>query len=348
MTEGVSLDRFIGRIPKVELHVHLEGAIQPRTLLTLARRRGVSLPADDEDGLKRFFQFRDFDHFLEVYLLCSACLRHPEDFQLMVDDFLSEQEHQNVVYTEAYLTISTHIANGVNAGEVAEALRETIVAAERQRGVRLRLIPDIVRNVPFDRADQTLEWALEHRGDLVAALGIAGKESSPCEPFRSHFEEAERLGLARAAHAGEQSDAEDVWRVLEVCRPQRIGHGIRGAEDSRLLAELEQRSIPLELSLTSNVCLGNVESFEAHPLPTLHNEGVAFSINSDDPAFFDTTLNREYKLAAELLDLRPQGVADLAMAGLAQSFLPEEEKAELEIEFRGQIDRALEEIEGAE
>jgi adenosine deaminase len=346
MTEEVLLQRFINRIPKAELHVHLEGAIQPRTLLKLARRRGVSLPADDEAGLKRFFRFRDFDHFLEVYLLCSACLRDPEDFQLMVDDFLSEQERQNVVYTEAYLTISTHIANGVNQGEVADALRETISLAEKQRGVRLRLIPDIVRNVPCERADQTLEWALEHRGDLVVALGIAGKESWPCEPFRSHFEEAEKSGLARVAHAGEQTDAADVWRALEVCRPQRIGHGIRAAGDPRLLAELAARRVPLEVSLTSNVCLGNAESHETHPLPTLRRESVAFSINSDDPAFFDTDLNREYRLAAELLDLTAQEVSDLSMTALAQSFLPPEMKGELEGDFRRQIDAALEELGG--
>jgi adenosine deaminase len=344
MTERAFLERFIARIPKAEIHVHLEGAIQPRTLLRLARRRGVSLPADDEEGLSRFFRFHDFDHFVEVYLLCSSCLRDPEDFQLVVEDFLSEQERQNVLYTEAYLTISTHIANGVNAGEVADALRETISAAESRRGVRLRLIPDIVRNAPIDRADQTLEWALDHRDDLVAALGIAGKETSPCEPFREHFLEAERMGLARVAHAGEQTRAEDVWRVLEACRPQRIGHGIRAADDGELLAELRRRCIPLEVSQSSNVCLGTTESHAEHPLPKLHESGVAFSINTDDPALFDTCLNREYRLAAELLDLSPREIGDLSLAALSHSFLPGAEKDRLETEFSRQIDFALAEI----
>ena len=344
MPEGSVLERFIARIPKAEIHVHLEGAIRPRTLLTLARRRGVSLPANDEAGLNRFFEFRDFDHFLDVYLLCSSCLREPEDFQLIVDDFLSEQERQNVLYTEAYFTISTHIANGVNAKEVADAMRQSIVEGERRRGTKMRLIPDIVRNVPMERADQTLDWALENHGDLVAALGIAGKETSPCEPFRDHFRAAEQAGVARVAHAGEQTNAEDIWRVLEVCRPQRIGHGIRSVDDPRLLDELADRGLPLEVSQSSNVCLGYAESLERHPLSEIHERGVAFSINSDDPALFDTSLNREYFLAARLLGLSLQEVGDLSLAALEHSFLEEREKEVLRLEFRRQIESALEDL----
>ena len=344
MRDSADIERFVELLPKVELHVHLEGAIRPRTLLRLARRHSITLPAATEEELRRFFEFSDFDHFLEVYLLCSACLREPEDFQLIVDDFLAEQARQNVCYTEAYFTISTHIANGVNAGEVADAMRQSIQAGERRHGTQLRLIPDIVRNVPVERADQTLEWALSNRDSLVAALGIAGKESSPCEPFREHFREAERAGLPRVAHAGEQTNADDVWRVLEVCRPQRIGHGIRAVDDPLLIAELKRRGVPLEISQSSNVCLGYAASLDSHPLRQLHDAGVAFSIASDDPALFDTSLNREYRLTARLLELSAAELAELALSAISHAFLGERDRARLERESRRQVDAGADEV----
>lgn len=342
MNDPAALGRFIADLPKAEIHVHLEGAIRPATLLKLARRHGVSLPSSTAEGLQSFFRFRNFDAFLKVYLMCSSCLREPEDFQLVVDDFLGEQERQNVLYTEAYFTVSTHIANGVNAGEVADAMLETIRENRRRRGVTLRLVPDIVRNVAPERADQTLEWALQHREELVAALGIAGKETSPPEPFREHFREAERQGLRRVAHAGEQTNAEDVWRVLEVCRPLRVGHGIRSVDDPQLVAELVKRSVPLEICASSNVCLGYAETLEKHPVRDLHARGVPFSVNSDDPAFFDTTLNREYREVARLLDLTPGEVIGLSRSALAHAFVEGDERRRLEREFDERAQGALE------
>src|SRR5260370_15934271 len=143
----MSLDRFLLRMPKVELHVHLEGSMRPSVLIELARRNGVELPAADEAGLKRWFRFRDFEHFVEVYLTCSRSLREPEDFKLLAQDFLAEQALQNVIYSEVHFTISTHLANGANGGEVLDALAEAIVEGERRvRGV-VRLIPHVGGNV---------------------------------------------------------------------------------------------------------------------------------------------------------------------------------------------------------
>ncbi|MFL6202315.1 MAG: adenosine deaminase, partial [Thermoanaerobaculia bacterium] len=202
----MDVESFVERLPKVELHVHLEGSMRPHVLLELARRNGVelpALPANTEEGLRRWFQFRDFPHFVEVYLACSRALINPEDFQLMARDFLEMQEAQNVVYTEAHFTISTHVANGANGGELLDALEEVIGEGER-RGVRLRLIPDIVRNIGPAAADVTLEWALAGRGRGVVAMGLAGIEAGfSNEPFREHFRTAKREGLHVVAHAGE-------------------------------------------------------------------------------------------------------------------------------------------------
>ncbi|HEY4596229.1 MAG TPA: adenosine deaminase, partial [Thermoanaerobaculia bacterium] len=336
----MSLDRFLLRLPKIELHVHLEGAMRPAVLLELARRNGIALPVQDEAGLKRWFRFTDFEHFVQVYLACSRALRTPEDFQLLALDFLTEQAYQNVPYSEVHFTISTHLANGANGGEVLDALAAAIEEGERRHGVTLRLIPDIVRNVGLEAADRTLEWAFAgwKRG-VVAALGLSGSERLyPNEPFREHFAAAEREGLHRVAHAGEHAGPESIRSALQVCRAERIGHGVRAVEDPALVEELRAAQIPLEVCPTSNVCLGVAPDLAGHPFDRLYRAGLALSVNSDDPAFFNTNLTREYLRLHQTFGYSPAELAGLSLAALRQSFLPEPERQTLEERFRQQLD----------
>jgi adenosine deaminase len=345
----MSLDLFLLRIPKVELHVHLEGAMRPAVLLELARRNGIDLPARDDAGLKRWFRFKDFEHFVEVYLTCSRALRSPEDFQLLALDFLAEQAYQNIVYTEAHFTISTHLANGADGAAVLDALVEAVEEGERRYGVMLRLIPDIVRNVSVEAADQTLEWALAGRArGVVAALGLSGSEARfPNEPFRPHFDAARREGLHRVAHAGEHAGPESVRSVLDVCGAERIGHGVRSIEDPSLVEELRAGQIPLEVCPTSNLCLGVAPDLEHHPFDRLYRSGVALSVNSDDPSFFNTNLTREYLRLHQTFGYTAPELAGLALAALRDSFLPEEQKAALEETFHRRFDELGRELLGA-
>lgn len=339
----MSLELFLRRMPKVELHVHLEGSMRPGVLLELARRNGVELPAGDEEGLRRWFRFRDFEHFVQVYLTCSRALRKPEDFQLLALDFLEMQSAQNVVYTEAHFTISTHLANGGNGEEILAALEEAMGEGERRYGSKLRLIPDIVRNVGVEAADRTLEWALAARsrsgGGGVVALGLSGSEARFAnDPYREHFAVAKQEGLHRVAHAGEHAGPEAIRSALEVCDPERIGHGVRAVEDPSLVEELRDRRIPLEVCPSSNVCLGVFPDLASHSFDRLYRAGVPVSVNSDDPAFFDTDLSREYHRLHETFGYTPAELAGLSLAALRQSFLPEAEKAALETDFRERID----------
>jgi aminodeoxyfutalosine deaminase len=345
----VSLDRFLLRLPKVELHVHLEGSMRPAVLLELARRNGIELPAQDEAGLKRWFRFTDFEHFVKVYLACSRALRSPEDFQLLALDFLTEQAYQNVVYTEVHFTISTHLANGVNGGEVLAALAEAIVEGERRHGVTLRLIPDIVRNVGVEAADRTLEWALAgQKLGVVPALGLSGSERLyPNEPYREHFAAAQREGLRRVAHAGEHAGPESIRSVLEVCAAERIGHGVRAVEDPALVEELRAAQVPLEVCPTSNVCLTVTPDLASHPFDRLYRSGLALSVNSDDPAFFNTNLTLEYLRLHQTFGYSAAELAGFSLAALRQSFLPESERAALEESFRQQFDVLGKEMLGA-
>jgi adenosine deaminase len=338
------METFLLRMPKVELHVHLEGSMRPAVLLELARRNGVELPADDEAGLAHWFQFRDFEHFVQVYLTCSRALRAPEDFHFLAMDFLAEQARQNIVYTEAHFTIGTHLTNGADGGELLAALEEAIREGERRLGVRLRLIPDIVRNVP-EMADRTLEWALAGRGRGVVALGLSGSESRfPSEPFREHFATAAREGLRCVAHAGEHAGPESIRSVLEACGAERIGHGVRAIEDPALVAELRERGIPLEICPSSNVCLGVVPDLEHHPFDRLARAGCRVTVNSDDPPFFDTTLTGEYLRLHRTFGYGPEALAELAVAGAQATFLPEAERAALAMDFRRQADALRREL----
>jgi len=334
----MSIDLFLLRMPKVELHVHLEGAMRPSVLLELARRNGVDLPAQDEAGLKKWFRFRDFQHFVEVYLTCSRALRTPEDFQLLVSDFLAEQACQNILYSEAHFTIGTHIANGGNGGEILAALEEAVREGESRHGVTLRLIPDIVRNLGPQQADVTLAWALAGRGRGVVALGLSGFEQKfPNEPFRSHFETAAQEGLHRVAHAGETAGPESIRSVLAVCGAERIGHGVRAVEDPELMAELRDRGVPLEVCPSSNVCLGVVPDLAHHPFDQLYRHGCRVSVSSDDPAFFNTNLTREYLRLHQTFGYSAAELAGLSLAALQQSFLPDGERSVLEQRFRDEL-----------
>lgn len=331
----MSRDAFLHRMPKVELHVHLEGAMRPSTLLALAGKHGVDLPASDVEDLRRWFRFRDFEHFVEIYLTCSKVLREPEDFHRLTLDFLEKQAEQNVVYSEVHFTISTHVAEGVDGGAVMDALESAVEEGRKRWGVEAAWIPDIVRNAPPERADVTLEWALAGRDRGVVALGLSGIESGfPNEPFGPHFEAAHREGLHRVAHAGEHAGPESIRAALEVARAERIGHGVRAVEDPALVEELASQRIPLEVCPTSNLCLGVFDSMDQHSFDTLYRAGVPVSVSSDDPPFFNTTLTSEYVALAETFGYGVAELAGLSLAALEQSFLPSDVKLRRVEEFR--------------
>jgi adenosine deaminase len=340
MTPDAALERFALALPKAELHVHLEGSMKPETLLRLARRRGVTLPADDVAGLKEWFRFRNFEHFVQIYLACSSALVHPEDFQAVARDFLDEQERQNVVYSEVHFTVATHVWSGRNGAEILDALCEVVAEGEKRK-TRLRFILDVVRNFP-ERADVTLELALRFRDRGVVALGLTGMEADFAnDPFRDHFLEAERQGLHRCAHAGEHAGPNAIRSALEVARAERIGHGVRAVEDPALVEELARRGMPLEVCPSSNVCLGVFPSLAAHSFERLRGAGVRVSVNSDDPPMFDTTLSQEYSRLAATFGYDRDRLVELARAGVRDAFLTAAERPAIEADFAARLHDVL-------
>jgi adenosine deaminase len=345
----MSIASYLAEAPKAELHVHLEGSIQPKTLLTLARRNNVTLPSDTEEGLRSWFTFRDFDHFVEIYLKVTSCLRSEADYELIAYEFGAEMARQHVRYAEVTFSPSTHYDMGIPYETYFLGLTRGRERAQKDFGVEIAWVFDIVRlPLTHDKrralADYTVDVAIAGMGNGVVALGLGGPEvGNPPEPFAPWFDRARAAGLHSAPHAGETAGPESVWGALRALGAERIGHGVRSIDDPNLVAYLAQQRIPLEVCPTSNLRLGVAPSLAAHPLPRLLAAGVRLTVNSDDPAFFNTTLNNEVALLADPFGLGVEAIDELLLNGVRQSFLPTERKSELETAFRSEL-AALKEV----
>jgi aminodeoxyfutalosine deaminase len=322
-----ALAGFIARLPKAELHVHHVGSASPRIVAELARRHPGTVPSD-LGQLADFFAFRDFAHFIEVYLAVVDLVRTPEDVRLLTFEIAREMaEVQQVRYAELTCTPFTSVAAGVPIEGYTEAIEDARVAAEKEFGLVLRWIYDIPGESGIPAADDTLDYALNHAPEGLIGFGLGGPEVGVPRPqFKPHFDAARAAGLRSLPHAGETTGPETVWDALRDLGAERIGHGTSAAQDPELLAHLAETQIPLEVCPSSNIATRAVASLDQHPLRAFHDAGVVVTINSDDPPMFGTTLNREYEIAADLLDLDEAGVAELARTAVRVSFAPEDVK----------------------
>jgi aminodeoxyfutalosine deaminase len=338
----MNLHEFARRIPKVELHVHLEGSIRPATLLELARRNGVELPAQDVAGLREFYRFRDFEHFIDVYFTITGCLCTRDDYRLIAYEFGADCARQNVRYAEVTFTITTNMMYaGLDWPVILEGLNEGRAQARAEFGVDWGWVFDINRNRP-ETQEQVLEIALDAReqveGSGVVALGLGGSEPDfPAELFERTFARAYQLDLPRVPHSGETSGPESVWAALRLLFADRVGHGVRCVEDPVLVEHLRERQVPLELCPTSNVCLGVYPDYAAHPLRHLWDAGLLITVNSDDPPMFETDLNHEYEVLVDYFGFNADELERISLNGLHASLLPQADKARLKDEFRAQF-----------
>jgi aminodeoxyfutalosine deaminase len=301
--------------PKIELHVHLEATIQPETLLAIAKRNGEALPADTAEGLRELFQFRDFDHFIEVWILTTNCLRTEEDFRQVVVDYAAEAKRHGAVYLEAIFSPIERTWRGVSWDEIFTGYCDGAQEARELHGVEVLLTPDITRSAPIDNAFTLIRHAARYRDRGIVAVGLGGEEARfPNEPFAPAFEAARSEGLGSVPHAGEVAGPASVRSALDLLAPDRLRHGIRAIEDPELVRELADRGLVLDVTPVSNVRTGVVGSLEEHPLPRLVEAGVRCTVSTDDPVMFDTDLTREYA-AVEALGLDPRSLYETALAG---------------------------------
>lgn len=340
----MSLDSYLRAAPKAELHLHLEGSIQPSTVLELARRNGVSLPYDTVDGLREWYRFRDFAHFIEVYGAISRCLRSAEDFELVAFECASELARQNCRYAEIQFTVGFHARAGVAHETYFAGLTRARERARRELGVEIAWVFDISRVMRGGDsetrrwAEYTVDVAIASQAEGVVGLGLGGPEAGhPPEQFAAEFERARAAGLHAYPHAGEHAGPESIRGALDVLGAERIAHGVRAVDDPALVAEIAARGIALDVCPTSNLCLSVVPSLTAHPLPTLLAAGVAVTLASDDPPLFNTTLNDEVALLGSAFGLSVAEADQILLNAVRHSFLEPAVKAQRLAEYQVEL-----------
>jgi len=339
----MTLEQYLQAAPKAELHIHLEGAIQPATVLALAQRNKIALPVETEEELRQRFTYRDFDHFIETFVMITRCLKTREDYEQIVYELGAEMARQNIRYAEVTVTPSTHYLFGVPHDVYFAGMQRGRAGVQADYNVEINWIFNIVRKwVDSTRtrpmADYVTSVAIEGKDDGVVALGLAGTEAgAPPEPFASWFVRARSAGLHSVPHAGEMAGPESTWGAIFALEAERIAHGVRAVEDPTLVDYLVQHRIPLDITPTSNICLGVYPTYAAHPLRQLYEAGVSITVSTDDPPLFETTLNKEVALLSTHFGLDVSAIDKILLNGIRCSFLPETHRQEMEEAFGAEL-----------
>ncbi|GHB23835.1 adenine deaminase [Streptomyces umbrinus] len=313
-------------IPKAELHLHIEGTLEPELAFALAARNGVALPYADTDDLRKAYQFSDLQSFLNLYYELMAVLRTEDDFADLADAYLARAAAQGVRHAEIFFDPQAHISRGVGIGTVVEGLGRALDRSEAVHGVSTQLIMCFLRDESAESAMETLQAAKPYLGRIVGVGLDSAEVGHPPVKFRAVYEAAAALGLRRVAHAGEEGPPSYITEALDVLGVERIDHGLRCMEDPELVARLVRERVPLTLCPLSNVRLRAVDVLEDHPLPAMLDAGLLCTVNSDDPAYFGGYVGDNFLAVREALGLSPDRLRDLARNSFVASFLDHDEE----------------------
>jgi aminodeoxyfutalosine deaminase len=338
---------FIQSLPKAELHLHLEGSIDPATVAELSRRYNTPLPTENnrydvagsgdvltEEDVRRLYSYKDFNGFLMAFKAVTERLRSPEDYELATYRLMQKLRQQNVMHAEVYVSIGVIRWRGQQVEPLFEGMEHGRERGQRDFGVSLLWIFDAVRHFGPEAAVEVFNLAARLRERNVVAIGIGGDEArGPAEWFRELYKKAEANGLHLTAHAGETTGPESVWGALNI-GAERIGHGLAAAQDPELLEVMAEKQVPVEVCLSSNLRTGACPRLEEHPVRKLFDHGLMVTLNTDDPAMFQTSLTREYEIAQQEFGFSEEHLRELARNSFEASFLPVEKK----LRFLQQID----------
>ncbi|WP_455356392.1 adenosine deaminase [Streptomyces sp. SYSU K217416] len=313
-------------LPKAELHLHIEGTLEPELAFALARRNGVVLPYADSAELRKAYLFEDLKSFLDLYYGLMAVLRTERDFTELADAYLARAAEQGVRHAEIFFDPQAHTARGIPIGTVIDGLARALDSSEEKHGVSTRLIMCFLRDRSAESAMQTLDAAKPylHR---IAGVGLDSAEvGHPPSKFHEVYEAAAALGLRRVAHAGEEGPPAYIWEALDVLGVERIDHGLRSMEDPELVERLVRDRVPLTLCPLSNVRLRAVDTLEDHPLPSMMEAGLLVTVNSDDPAYFGGYVGETFYAIHEALGLGNEQLRALARNSFVAAFLDDDEE----------------------
>jgi aminodeoxyfutalosine deaminase len=287
--------------PKIELHVHLEATVRPERLLEIARRNDFALPADSAEGIRDLYRYRDFDHFIQVWILTTNALQTADDFRQVVVDYAAEAARHGAVYVEGIFSPIERTWRGVSWDDLFSGYCDGAQEARDRHGVEMLLTPDITRGAPVENGFELVRRATKYRERGIAGIGLGGEEALyPPEKFTEVFALVQEEGFGSVPHAGEVAGPESIRGAIDSLHADRIRHGIRAVEDSALLEELAERRVVLDVTPLSNLRTGVVASLEDHPLPELVAAGIPCTVSTDDPEMFDTDLTREYDAVLSL------------------------------------------------
>ncbi|MFI4867399.1 MAG: adenosine deaminase [Steroidobacterales bacterium] len=320
------MQQFITRLPKAELHLHIEGTLEPEMAFELAAKHGVVLPYANVDAMRRAYQFSNLQAFLDMYYAGADLLRDEADFHALTAAYLRKAREQGVVHVEIFFDPQTHTRRGVALASVVGGIRRALLEAEREHGLSHRLILCFLRHLSAADAMRTLEQALALRA-AISAVGLDSSEAGhPPGKFIAVFERARREGLLAVAHAGEEGPAQYIRDALDLLQVRRIDHGVRCEEDPELVLRLARERVPLTMCPLSNIKLQVFDRIEAHNLKRLLDRGLCVTVNSDDPAYFGGYVLENYLAVQRGLDLSRADLVLLARNSIEASFLPPAEQ----------------------
>ncbi len=334
MSSATKIEVIIQKAPKIELHLHLEGAIPIETLYALIQRRGGDPTVNSIEDLEQKLTYTDFAHFIELWIWKNTFITEERDFEDIAYQVLRNLSEQNVKYIEAFYSPGDYAHKGLTVQGITEYLIKGKERARRDFGIRSELIVDIVRGDGVDVGMQRLDETEHYLGKGLIGIGLGGSEHKfPADPYAPVYKEARRRGFRLTAHAGEAAGPPSIWAAIRKLGCERIGHGARAHEDPKLIAYLKEKQIPLELCVVSNIRTKVFESFESHPIRQYYDRGLMVTVNSDDPVMFNTTLTQEYMVLAQKLNFTLEDLRQMTMNGVVASFLSEKEKESIKDQF---------------
>ncbi len=323
------LNDFIQTIPKAELHLHIEGTLEPELMFELAQRNGVKLNYKSMEEIRKAYNFSNLQDFLDVYYAGASVLQKEEDFYDLTWAYLEKARSQNVLHTEIMFDPQTHTQRGVDFSTVIEGIHAAMKDAEKRLGISSVLILSFLRHLNEENAFEILHIALPYK-QWIMAVGLDSSEvGNPPSKFKNVFQEAKELGFKLTAHAGEEGPPEYVWEALDLLNVERIDHGNRSLEDKRLTLKIAKQKIPLTVCPLSNLQLKVVKDLKEHPLKKMISKGLFVTVNSDDPAYFGGYINENFLQISNALNLTKEDIFLLAQNSFRASFLDEDRKNEL-------------------
>jgi adenosine deaminase len=323
---SATTDDLIERLPKSELHIHVEGSLEPELLFTLARRNGVRLAHASVEALRQAYRFTRLQDFLDLYYKGTSVLLTEQDFYDLAFAYLERARAENIRYVEVFFDPQAHTARGVSFATVIDGLHRAAEDAAVRHGIEARLILCFLRHLDAEDAERTLDAALEHRQKFIG-VGLDSSEiGHPPAKFKRVFRRAREAGLFLVAHAGEEGPPEYVWEALDELGVDRIDHGNRAVEDPTLMRRLARDRTALTLCPLSNLRLRVVADLADHPLRRMMEQGLVITVNSDDPAYFGGYLGDNYRAISAALDLEREAIVTIVRNGWTASFLAEPSK----------------------